>query len=471
MGQLRAGAPGGPARAGRPSSAERLNLSTRSLRVGVVYNGRIVQERLMPPGSTVTVGSDPDCTIVVARTPRRFTLIETRPGREAFHFTDAMRGKVALGGRTRTLDGLLSDGRAQRGRRRSTMRLRPEHRGKVLVGDTTILFQFVRTPPMPARRIGTRFRAWHWGMVDWLFLAVLLLSGLVHTAAMIWIESQPPASIEVIRAMGDRFTVYVETPPPEATPEPVEVEDDLLAAAPEPEVSKDPEPGSDGSTGATESGPEIEAPPETVAEREARLEKEVSGTGLIALIGHTGEGSNHQRVRDLLADGTVGGAHHDAIASARVGGDRTDGLGGLRRGSAEDGIAGSVDLEDVEGVERGRAIKEAEELPGNATTGDWEPAPGQSTGYDVQSQVKRILGRMRQCYEKELKGDPDLAGKIVLSWTIQADGDVAGVDVERDSTGSADLQACVKKTMGRLRFAAPGFELDVEGYPLLFDRQ
>lgn len=474
MGQLRVGAPGVPARAGRPSSNRRLNLTTRSLRVGVVYDGRIVQERLIPSGAPVTVGSDPGCTVVVARAPRRFTLIETHAGREVLHFADGMRGKVALGGRTRTLDGLLSDGRARQGRRRCSMPLRPEHRGKVKIGDTTILFQFVRTPPMPARsRQRRRFGAWHWGVVDWVFLAVLLLSGLVHTAAVVWVESQPPATTEAIRQLRDSiFTHYVQPPPPEPPPEPAALEGDLLAAAPEPEPASAPGPAGEASDGVA-GGPEGEvAEPESPEERLVRLHEEVEGEGLLALIGTTGRSSTQTKVADLLADGAVGDAQHQAIVDARIGYGRTDGPTGLRAGRAGDGIAGSADLGEADGRVTGhRVIKDSVELVGTAEPGDWEPPPEGPTGYDVRTQMRRYLGQMKRCYEKELKGDPDLAGKLVLSWTIERDGDVADVSVDQNSTGSEALQSCVASSMRRLRFASPPVELEVEGYPLLFDRQ
>ncbi len=472
MGQLRAGAPSGPARAGRSASNNRLNLITRSLRIGVVYDGRIVQEQLIPPGSPVTVGSDPGCTIVIARTARRFTLIETRRGKEVFHFTDGMRGKIAQGGRIRTLDRLVTDGRAQRGRTRNTMRLRHEHRGKVRIGDTTVLFQFVRTPPMPAGRRGpSRFGAWQWGQVDWLFLAIIMLSGLLHTAGMIWIEGQPPPTREQARdALEDRFVRYVPPAPiPEATPEPVELEQDVLAATPEPTTSE-VEPGDDPSAGGAP-GQDTEAPPpETEEERLARLTGEVEQTGLLALIGTAGKSSTQMQVEDLLADGNLGEAQHDAIARARVGGERNDGLTGLRGGSATDGLAGSMEMAEVIGTDGGRVIKESVELVGTAETGTWEE-PEESTDYDVRKQMKRYLGQMKRCYEKELKGDPDLTGKVTLSWTIQTDGDLAAVSVDGNSTGSDALSACVAKTMRRIRFAPPPVELDVEGYPLLFDRQ
>jgi hypothetical protein len=440
-----------------------------------VYDGRIVEERLIPPGRPVTVGSDPGCTVVVARAPRRFTLIETRPGAEVLHFTAGMRGKIARAGEVSTLEGLLADGGARRGRRRSSMSLHHDHRGKVRVGDTTILFQFIRTPPMPAkRRPQRRFGAWHWGIVDWIFLAVLLLSGLIHTAALIWIESQPPPSTEAMRQLQDRFiTLYVRPPEADPIPEPTALPDDLLAAASVPEPTADPEP--EGVAPASDvsdtAGPIVEAP-ETAEERLARLEEDVADEGILALIGTTGDSKTKHRVEDLLADGTIGDAQHDALVASRVGYGRSDGAFGPRAGGGGDDPVSVGDLQDADsGVEGGRAIKESVTITGTTTTGDWKPAPGTTTSYDVHTQMRRYLGRMRACYEKQLKHDPDLAGKIVLSWTVEADGELSTVTVENDSTGSADLRSCVTRRLEAVRFAPPPYELDVEGYPLLFDRQ
>ena len=67
---------------------------------------------------------------------------------------------------------------------------------------------------------------------------------------------------------------------------------------------------------------------------------------------------------------------------------------------------------------------------------------------------------LRSCYEGALKRRPDLAGKLVLSFTIVGDHDVGGViedaDVEDDSTlKDDDMETCVKESLMTLTFDKP----------------
>jgi periplasmic protein TonB len=475
MGQPRAGAPGGSVRAGSSNVRSRLQLTTRSLRIGVVYAGRVVEERLVPPGQSVSVGSDPACTVVVPRGPRRLKLIETHAaGGGTLHFPSGMHGKVSRDGDVRTLDGLLADGAARRGRRRCSLPLGTDARGKVRIGETTVLFQFVRTPPMPAKTRQRKFAAWRWGIVDWLFLAVIVLSGLIHASVVIWIGAQPPPSTKAMREIQDRFVqliIEAQKPPPPETPD---GDGPGTDSTPEPATEPDPEPVEP--TAVADAGddtPKIEEKPESMEERLRRIEEEVKGTGVLAVIGSAGDSSSGRMVEDLLADGTVGDAQRDAIVASAGSVGRRDSDIALRAGSSDDEIAGGgADLEDAGSRSAGgRVQKGDEEIPGQVHEGDdWRPPPDDS-GYDVRGQMKRYLYRMKACYERSLKNEPDLVGKMLVSWTIEDDGGVAWISIDHDSTGSSALQTCVRRTLGQLEFTAPPSELEVEGYPLLFSRQ
>ncbi len=87
---------------------------------------------------------------------------------------------------------------------------------------------------------------------------------------------------------------------------------------------------------------------------------------------------------------------------------------------------------------------------------------------DVVSVVKKKKGQVRSCYEKELKGEPDLAGVVQVAWTVEADGDVRGVHILSNNTGNRDMESCIKRTIRSWNFpASHGAAVDIE-YPFSF---
>jgi len=448
---------GGSARAGRQWK------SGRCLRIGVVIDGTIVQERLMSPGAKVTIGSDPSCTVVLHGGPRKHTLLESRTGGGGRLLArDGMRGKVSAAGGIDAFSG------------KAVRRLGPLDKGKIRLGDATVLFQFVRTPPTPAARRRTRFGAWNWSAVDWIFMAVILLSGLVHTAAFVWVNSKPPPTTAAMREVVDHFVTLAaesKTPPEVAEAEPDGEGPEVADEDPEPDPEPEPEPESepatdDGGDGAADAEP---APIETPEERRARLLSEVEGLGVLG----TTLDKPGTRYADLLADaGNIDGDVRDAVlASADRGLARPDEDVGLRSGGGDDSVVGAGELKKAGGGDGGTVEKESVVVITTDPGDDWTPPPTPGTSYDVPGQLKRYMGRFKGCYEKVIKDGAEIEGKLVLSWTIEIDGSVADVHVESDSTGSDELRSCVVRGLRRAVLGVPPDIIDVEAYPLVFSRQ
>ncbi len=85
----------------------------------------------------------------------------------------------------------------------------------------------------------------------------------------------------------------------------------------------------------------------------------------------------------------------------------------------------------------------------------------------VKQIVTRNMGQMRACYERELKKNASLRGKVVLSWTIGADGVVRRPSVVKNTTRSRALTPCMTRSLKRWRFPKAKSPFDVE-YPFTF---
>ena len=124
------------------------------LRIGVIQGGKIIEERLLKRRETVVVGSNPRSTLVVsgAGVPASFVLFELRSGAYHLRFTDQMEGKLSTGEGPQTdFQSLVAQGFAKRHDAAYILPLTDASRGKVSLGETTLLFQFVAPPPEKAK--------------------------------------------------------------------------------------------------------------------------------------------------------------------------------------------------------------------------------------------------------------------------------------------------------------------------------
>jgi hypothetical protein len=456
----------------------------RVLRVGVLHQGRIIEERLLGPGQRFTVGRRAECSIVLthdAESPQRFVLLEGARRGYRLGFTRSMRGKIATGERIQTLHDLAKRGRARAHGDGWRLGLDEGQRGKIYVGDHVVLFQFVTPPPMPARSRSQRYHRPNFGPGDIVFVAVLVLSALLHTAALMWIESQPPPAKMEQKDFEERFVRLPPRAEPEPTPTPEakpEVEPDAVAAALPPgqstpgQTDADPDPDADPDA-VVDADPDPEpASIETDEERDKRIHDEASQAGILGLIGHAGKGDNPNYVADMLTDvNNLDGKVGSAVASSgqlRMG--RDDDEVGLRSGGDGDGAAGKAGVGRARGGDGGTVEKE-QVLVGRVGI---EPPDIVAEAADVTTisrTMKRYNARIKTCYERELKEDDTLAGRVSVSFEIDTHGDVSRVIVEENNTGSADLGECIKREVRRFRFVpAPIDPVEVMAYPYMLSK-
>src|SRR5690606_13608879 len=89
---------------------------------------------------------------------------------------EAMRGKISTQGSGTPVDlaTLKSQGLAKKKGNTYHLPLTNQHRGKIMVGDFTIIFQFVVPPPRPATpKLPASARGSLWQQLDWPFALAL----------------------------------------------------------------------------------------------------------------------------------------------------------------------------------------------------------------------------------------------------------------------------------------------------------
>ncbi len=438
--------------------ASKQAVQTKVLRIGVLLGGKVVQERLVRPGSDVTIGSSPRNTFVVDAkgVPTRTTLFTSKGHKTSLCFTEAMKGKVALDRGVATFDQLRKDSSTVRRGDGWLVPLSEKSRGKIALGGLTILFQFVPAPPESARLVAAAdFRPKLLDDDDPVFLGFLALFSALAAVLMVYVFNTEPVDLVKPEDIPDRFADILMEEPAEPTEPPEEVElevrDDGQIANKEQEVEK-AEPA--------EAKPrnEAEAKAAEAAAKAKQREDTIQKSKLLsALIGTRGENNSGQMVEDLLGDQenkfgnlqdaleNVDGAAIASEAAIEANKGATDGHGS---GDASIGDLARAGTGEGTGVGSGPGTS----VSGRADIGGID-AGGAEGADSAQKTIRRYKGQIQACYEGELKNNPNLRGRMALAIDVDG-GRVTNVAIEDNGTGSSAVASCVKTKVRRWRFDA-----------------
>ena len=447
------------------------------LRIGIIQGGRIVEERLVRKRENITIGQSAKNMFVVPSDalPRNWLLFEASGSQYVAHFSDGMDARIAVGNEIISLSQLKQTGKIQKKGTSWPLPLDERSRGKISLADMTILFQFVTPPPpQPRPQLPASVRGSALTGVDWFFTTIAAISFLLHLTLIIYLRNVDWPRKPDIEAIPDRFVQMAMKKPEEKKPEEKKVVDEKKPEEKKAEKKK-------GNEEEKKAAPKHEMTEEEKAkaaeekaradaERRARLSEQVKSTGLLKLLGAKADGDGS--IADVLGKGDVdrdqekafqgvGGVgvanNNDQLRGIKSGGSgsgRVASVGGLRGGGsiAGGGTGAAASEKKVSGVVKGEAP---------AVDGELDPAM-------VAKEVRTRLGAIKACYERALKRNPNLSGKVVIHWTITQAGTVSGVDVEQDTLGDAEVASCIKSLVARWRFPAPsGGSVEVS-FPFVF---
>src|SRR3569832_2030519 len=404
------------------------------LRIGIIQGGRIVEERLVRKRENITIGQSAKNMFVVPSDvlPRQWLLFEVTGNRYVAHFSEGMDARIAVGSEIISLAQLRQSGKIQRKGQSYVLPLDERSRGKLVLGDMTILFQFVTPPPpQPRPQLPASVRGSLTSGVDWFFATIAGISFLMHLLLVIYLRNVDWPRKPDIEEIPDRFVKMVAQPKKEEPKEEEKAEEKKEEKAEKkPEAKKAAPPKRELTEAEKQKLAEERARAD--AARRARLAEQVRSTGRLKLLGAKADGGGS--LADVLGKGDVdrdqekafqniggvGVASSDAalrgIKSGGSGSGRVASVGGLRGGGS---IAGG-ETGVVSGEKRVSGVVKSE---APAVDGELDPSIG-------SEEVRSRLGAIKACYERALKRNPSLSGQVVVHWTITAAGTVSGIDVE-----------------------------------------
>ncbi|MFH0921637.1 MAG: AgmX/PglI C-terminal domain-containing protein [Fibrobacterota bacterium] len=218
------------------------------------------------------------------------------------------------------------------------------------------------------------------------------------------------------------------------------------------------------------------------SQREA-MKKQISNVGLFAELtaaggGGGGGGSGGRAVKDLIGGIGGGGSLSDlAISNASFvqrresefgggGGGGGDGSGRARRGErAEAGSIGTSGLSSAsagtfksEGSVDMSAVDKIEGEAANDASRDMR---------SLQGVLSKHQPRLKKVYEDFLKRNPALQGKLVVKFTIEADGSISNVIIVSSDLKDNELENEIIKRVQRIKFAPASGKVTIE-WPMVF---
>ena len=447
------------------------------LRIGIIQDGKIVEERLLRRQEPVTIGQSPRNTFVLPSggLPKSFSLFDLKGTIYHLNFRAGMNGKLSIDDSVLDFRALRDQKLARKKGDKYTVRLSRNCRGKIVFGDVTILFQFVSPPPPPAKlQLPASMRGGWAQRMDWPFVISLLGSFVVQVFSLAFIVTRDyPEEPRGIEALPDRFVSALfknQEPPPKPESTNDEKKDD------EKKDQKDPE-KTVKKKNVAKTQPVKDETPEESARRKAkelrRMQKDVANKTILKFIGTEGgegPGSFLNTLKDGATDvaiaeafdGTSGliVANKDGLSRDRRIGSQSGKVAGIDDGALRTkGGAVSSGGKGKEIAVKGRVkVKAPSEAFG---TGSLDPSA-------IGKVVKRRVKAIKTCYEKQLKRNPSLAGKVKVQFTILGSGRVGEVQALENTMGETAVAQCIVSRVKRWRFPKPDGGSVTVAFPFVF---
>lgn len=117
-------------------------------------------------------------------------------------------------------------------------------------------------------------------------------------------------------------------------------------------------------------------------------------------------------------------------------------------------------------------ISAADPIPYGKFTGIKEvkgigPVPSNGlTRNEIDAVMKASASKIRGCYQAQLDKSPDLGGKIVVQFKIDANGAVASASIKSTTMKSPPVESCVLGEIRKLKF--PAKAVANVSYPFIF---
>ena len=417
------------------------------LRIGIIQNNRIIEEHIIPRGKNVTIGDGRKNRIVLHSLglPTSFPLLVYKNHRYILSFTNDMNGKLSLdGGDVKDFAEIRREVKPRKDGIYQVP-LNEKMRGKVTIRGTTILFQFV--PPLAGavRGSGREFRASLLKTLDSTYFGIIVMSAALHAVILLYAMSLPAPEEMTIDTIPDEFVhILIPAKPVETVASETEGSKEDEADKEEPKKDKKPKDQASSST-------PKKAPKKTIEQRR----KDLQNRGILKILGAKGGKGARGLAAGLITDTDDSGDFDNLLQ-------RSDGIliASADGGAGLKGNAGDTELNNVEGpagTGKGRVVKtkSRKSVKPNLSVGGDTEVVGTMDRRSLDQVINRQMGRVTACYEKALKLNPSLKGKIYVDLEVAETGKVSRIDIKSVGFSDPAMESCVRSRIRRWKLPKP----------------
>jgi outer membrane biosynthesis protein TonB len=404
----------------------------------VLLRENLVEERLFKGASPITIGQSLRCNLSIPADgmPHDHALFVHDQGRLLLRLTTGMTGRLAQGG---TISTELLQGAGDHGV--WTIPVERGARGKLQIGEATILFQEMAAPPATRPQLPASVRGTFGDRIDRRLAVIVAASLLAHLTIATWAwmtdrEVDPKAMETLAEYQPPQYQIVDMTIPTEPTPPPTQ---------------PPTEPGI-----ATPATPTQVAKPIVPRIRPDRMPDPIDPDAWARVITGNTRGPNGEVEVGNRQPGT---ALEKQIADVT---DRNRNVKPGTEGNSRDPNAHlgtgptGPEIADPSGLTQTNPAHEEKPIRIVLVPRDPKKKRGEGPTLTVDMVLDKInntyITGLQRCYRLDLVHDASLTGKIALAFTV----DEKGATTEIDASGTTStLDACVNKAMTSWRFPIP----------------
>ena len=424
-----------------------------------VIQGNKIFERILQPSESLTVGRSPDNDIVIFNDhyPKKHTLIQCDNNECTFLIDEEMDGEIRFKESSISLKDLITHRLLPKSGKWYKFQFPHERSGFINIDDANISFLFDGAEPLLKNAPGYSWQKANIKSMtkDMVFKVLLLAFFGIEIIWGIFIKNfdLPPVVPPDIEKMPARLTKFIVAQPEE----PPEVEMAVATTTEGQGEEKQPD----------------EKPPEQPrraggSSDEGQKPKPVASQGLLGLIGGSGDTQQSGTAVDFLIDKGLVQELDELLGNTKL--SKRPGSGGLGTGTGNGigagsgdgiddllafGMAGGVDdlLEDVSGVETVQMQKKGQvNIQQPAQMRGSQAAMGDRSAQSVMSIINAQQGRIMYTYNKYLRTDPNMSGKVSFDVTIESNGQISSIRVAEASITNQDFIRDLSTILRRLKF-------------------
>ncbi|MCX6111805.1 MAG: AgmX/PglI C-terminal domain-containing protein [Proteobacteria bacterium] len=452
-----------------------MNTIIPNIKIGVLQNGKLLNEIVINDTRNVFIGKSLDNTITINEEnfEETFQILNYSRNRYYLNINKNIEGKIFEGVNSFHVKDLINHPDAIQKNNAVSYPLSNDTRGMLLIGNNTILFKLYSAEPIP-KRLPKEFRGnFFGGYFDISFFVILLFIIAGYVVLINSFSKVKPRTDINFEKIPERFARLIMDNPVPVKKEEKIVEQKVEERAKELEKKAENKKNNTEKTEANKNEIKRNTIKPGGNNEEKKIAEVVRSSGIIGVIGSRGKGGNIANLfqeqgfntkLDKALKGVSGLYAGTSIKEAK-----------MKRGSGDaTGIEiGSLKATTGSGlIAFGPQSAAASNILGDIGSKDIGGS-GSMNPSVIAKTLAQYIGAFQYCYNKALQGNPRLKGELKVRFTILMNGmtDKNTVSFLGAAARDTSLTSCIYRVFSRIKFPSPkGGEVTVS-YPMNFTAQ